>query len=123
MFEKYDIVDLYLASIIIAEPEERVWDASIGQMVRVSSNEINYNTVIRKVGDHYVDLKYLEHVISEIRNSRDITYLIEAKESLWHYEVPYGRKKITYSRNKALKIGERYYPQFNKKNKILIKTK
>lgn len=119
MFEKYDISELYLASIHVIEANIPNWKMDISDVLVPQPVEYTYPTIVRVIGDHQMDLANPERPIRKSRNSRITSYILEYTEPLSDYYTQDGKRKQTFSRRSALKEGEKHYNEFHQKRLAL----
>lgn len=111
MFEKYDINDLFLASIEVMYAESNKWDIITGGFFRhrIKQTGYRYSTILLKDGEKFIDLQDNSIKIDTTRNPKVTSYVIEYMEPLSKYYTQKGKKKNTLSKRKALKKGKQYY--------------
>lgn len=123
MFEKYDISELYLASIDVIYPDYMGIETNIGGILLEKEGGYGYITVVRVI-EHddqtsYIDLANPERPIGKSRNSSSTSYILEYTEPLSDYYTQDGKRKQTFSRRSALKEGEKHYNEFHQKRLAL----
>ncbi len=125
MFEKYDIEELYLASINVIYPDYMGIETNIGGILIEKEAGYGYFTVVRAIehDDHtsYIDLANPERPIRNSRNSSSTSYILEDTEPLSNYYTQDGKRKQTFSKRRALKEGEKHYNEFHQKRLALTK--
>ncbi len=109
MFEKYDINDLFLATIDVYYPDNDMSGLNVGNMLVMGISGYGYTTILRKVGDKYIDLENMHRNISHTRDLNTISYVVNYTEPLSKYYTQNGKKKKTFSRRKALLEARQYY--------------
>ena len=71
MFERYNVDDLYLASINVMYSEfTETYEIDFGGILKMGTMGYGYLTVVRKEGDKYIDL---QNPNRELVNERDLT--------------------------------------------------
>jgi hypothetical protein len=114
MFEKYDISELFLASINVMFPDDTPFDFNMGNAIVSSPAGWGYLTVLRKVDDNkYVDLQYLKVPITIERDPNKRSYVMSYIEPLSHYYTQEGDLKTSFSRRQAKQLAKKYYHAFN----------
>lgn len=109
MFEKYDINDLYLASIDVTYSGNS-FDTDVGTFLLSSSCGYGYITIIKKEGDIYIDLQNEIKVPSVDCHGRH--YAINYMEPLSKYYVQQDGKKNVFSKRKSISIAKKYIDDF-----------
>lgn len=109
MFERYNINDLFLASINVMHPDNNMWDINAGGILMMGIAGYGYLTILRKDGDKYIDLQDMSRKISTTRDSRTTSYTIDYIEPLSKYYTQEGKKKDTFSKRKAIMEAKKYY--------------
>lgn len=114
MFERYNVNDLYLASINVMYSETITFaEAGFGGMSFSSAiGGYGYITVVRKEGDKYIDLQNPDRKLVNERKSTETSYIIEYIEPLNKYYTQEGKKKI--GKRKSLKLAKNYYEEYHK---------
>lgn len=120
MFEKYNIKDLFLAEILVNYPDpvcESDWECNAGGMLLIGPSGYGYWSIVKKEGDHYIDLKS-KKIIKNERDSRLLSYTIGYIEPLEDYYTQEGKKKEIFS-----KESEKHYEKIHQKHWELTKSK
>ena len=114
MFKKYNINDLFLASVSIVYPFHE-YNSKNG-FVKIGHGNFEYNTILLKKDNKYIDLQDKFIPI--------ISYKVNFIEPLSNYYMQDGNK-ISVSKRNAINIGKQYYNEFNKSKtkKLYIKQK
>lgn len=114
MLKRYHINKLFLASITVQYPDNEImWDINIGGMLQMGFTGYGYVTVVRKQDDHYIDLKNESKKITTTHDPSTISYSIGYMQPFSKYYEGKGRKKVTFTKQRALKEAERYYAIFH----------
>lgn len=95
MFERFNINDLYLAHVVVSSPE--------------GMGGYGYLTILKKSGENYIDLQNMDRIVTETRNSNEISYVIYRKEPLSNHYTQSGNKKVSFTRKTAINVGSKYY--------------
>lgn len=121
MFKRYNIDDLYLASISVMFPEPNIYEyeENIGGIFMVGMAGYGYLTILKKEGENYIDLQEPFRKITNDRDPKTTSYIIDYMEPLNKYYNQNGNKK--YSKNKCIHIAERYYNEMHKNHLQEIK--
>lgn len=107
MLEKYNIEDLYLASVRVEYPKYRLVN---GEMVKSNNNGgYNYSTIVFKDKDKYIDLSFKSVRFGEAGPLSD-SFIIESLEPLSN--IYSGKKKI--DKKKVLKINKEHNKKVGK---------
>ena len=103
MFKKYNINDLFLASVSIVYPY-REYDSKTG-FVKLAHGSFKYNTILLKKEDKFIDLqkKFIPVITS---------YKINFLEPLSKYYTQEGAKTTELTKRKAINIGKQHYNEF-----------
>lgn len=104
MFEKYDINDLYLALISARYPYNSGFKSR--------NIEDKYMTILKKEGNTYFDLQYIDVKINKKNYPMVVSYTIEHIEPLSKYYNKDGKKKDILTRGQAIKTGGLYIENF-----------
>lgn len=112
MFERYNINDLFLASISIMKPDNNTCDVNVGNMFMGKTTGYGYSTILRKTDNRYIDLLNTSLKISTTRDPEITSYVIDYIEPLSKYYTQDGKKKEIFSKRQALTELERYYDAF-----------
>lgn len=121
MFEKYNINDLFLASINVMYPANDMWDVNVGGILMMGTAGYGYLTILRKDGDKYIDLQDMSKKITTSRDPRTTSYTIDYIEPLSKYYTQDGKKKETFSRRKAILEAKKYYNAVHQEHLAQIK--
>ena len=124
MFERYDVEDLYLASITVKYPECMICDGEIvdafpeincGGMLLSAPVGYGYCTIVYKDKEtgKLLDLSNKKAVLNQ-HNFFEDSYYVENMEPLSKYYNQDGTKKL--GKRKALKIGDKHYDDFRRKS-------
>ena len=57
MFERYNINDLFIASVSVSYPENKLGVDKIGGILEIATAGYGYVTILRKDKDKYIDLQ------------------------------------------------------------------
>ncbi len=107
MLEKYHIDELYLASIIVIRADTNSDILSIGP------SSYDYLTILKKVSeDKFIDLQNPRYLISRVRNSKMISYIINYIEPFGNYYTQDGRKRTMFSKRRAIRASQNYLGAF-----------
>lgn len=109
MFERYNINDLFLASIDVTYPDDEMWDSNIGGILRMGISGYGYVTVLRQDGDKYIDLENTSRKITTTRNPKTISHTIDYMVPLSKYYTQEGKRKKKFSKREALVEAQKYY--------------
>ena len=109
MFERYNINDLFLASIDVIYPERDTWDVNIGGIFMLQETGYGYLTILKKNGNTFIDLNDTTREITTTRDPNKTSYIIEYMEPLSKYYTQEGKKKEIFSKRKALLEAQKYY--------------
>ncbi len=109
MLERYNINDLFLASISVMYPDDGLWDVNVGGLFMMRDAGYGYLTILRKDGDKYIDLQDTSKKITTTRDPRTTSYTIDYIEPLSKYCTQEGKKQETFSRSTALIEAKKYY--------------
>ena len=109
MFERYNINDLFLASINVTYPANDMWDVNIGDIFMSGTAGYGYLTVLRKVGEKYIDLQDISKKITTTIDPTITSYTVDYMEPLSKYYTQDGKKKEIFSKRQAIKTGRQYY--------------
>lgn len=109
MFERYNINDLFLASIDVTYPENDMGDTDIGGILKTGISGYGYLTILGKFGDRYFDLQHMSRRITDTRDPNTVSYTINYMQPLSKYYTQEGKKKDTFSRRKAIREAEKHY--------------
>jgi len=121
MFERYNINDLFLASIDVMYPDNDMWDVNIGGILTGGTAGYGYLTILRKDGDKYIDLQNMSRKITTTRDPRTTSYTIDYIEPLSKYYTQEGKKKETFSRRKAIIEAAKYYNEIHQEHLSQLK--
>jgi len=113
MFERYDVNDLFLASITVTYPNDSMYDTNIGGILMDGIVGYGYITVLKKSGENYIDLKNPSRKITTKRNPNIISNTIDYIEPLNKYYTQDGKKKNILSKRKTLNLAEKYCVAFD----------
>ena len=105
MFEKYNINDLFIASIDVIYPDS--YDIIVGCHLLISHdyNEgYRYKTILVKISKGYIDLNNSKRKITDTRIINETSYLICDMEPLSKYYNQDGTRKRLLSRREAIKV-------------------
>ncbi len=109
MFKKYDIHDLFLASINVTYPDNEMWDTNFGGILRMGIAGYGYMTILRQEGDTYIDLENASRKITTARDPKTVSHTIDYIVPLSKYYTQEGKKKKIFSRKEALVEAQKYY--------------
>lgn len=109
MFQKYNINDLFIASISVIYPETDMWETNIGGIFKEKTTGYGYLTILRKVGDKYIDLNNTLCEFSVTRDPKKTSYIINYTEPLSKYYKQNGGKKENISKREAIKEASKHY--------------
>lgn len=109
MFERYNVDDLFLASINVIYPDDDIWEDNVGGMIMMSPAGYGYLTILKKEEDKYIDLNDMSRKITTTRDPKTISFIIDYIEPLSKYYNQDGTKKEIFSRRNALKEANKYY--------------
>lgn len=118
MFERYNIDELFIARIEFKWSEHPNCSATYGALAKFLSEGYSYCTIVRKVGDRYIDLKEPETFISLTRDYRRKSHTIVYIEPLSNYYTKDGKK---IGKRNAIKQLSKNYDTFNHKSLTLTK--
>lgn len=115
MFERYNVNDLYLASINVMYSETiTIAEAGFGGMSFSSGiGGYGYITVVRKDGDKYIDLQNPNRKLVNERDLTETSYIIEYIEPLNKYYTQDGKNKEKLGKRKSLKLAKNYYEEYH----------
>ena len=108
MFDRYNINDLYLAFILVMYPEVKIrgnYEADVGY---------GYTTVLRKLGEEYIDLQRPKRQLVTERNLDETSYIIEYIEPLSKYYDQNGKKKEYITKKQSINLISKNYNKFKK---------
>lgn len=109
MFERYNINDLFLASISVMFPDSNIDDVNFGGILTMETAGYGYLTILKKENGKYIDLNNISRKITTTRDPRKISYTIDYIQPLSKYYTQDGKKKETLSRRKTLIEAKKYY--------------
>ena len=113
MFEKYNINDLFIASVSVSYPEKNIGIITIGGLLTDAEIEYDYVTILRKEKDKYVDLQNGSTMMDTIDPNK-LSHTIDYMEPLSKYYNKDGKKKDTLSKKEAIGLSFKYYKEFHK---------
>ena len=108
MFEKYNINDLFIASVSVSYPEKNIGIITIGGLLTDAEIEYDYVTILRKEKDKYVDLQNGSTMMDTIDPNK-LSHTIDYMEPLSKYYNKDGKKKDTLSKKEAIGLSLKYY--------------
>ena len=128
MFKKYNINDLFIASLDVTYPDS--YDSFIGGYLLISHSYdagYGYITILAKTENGYIDLSNPKRKITNTKVLGETSYTISYIEPLSRYYTQDGTKKAIFNRRKAIKIAKEHYNdihqnhmnQLEEKNKTL----
>lgn len=123
MFERYNINDLFLASITVMFPDNDMWDVNIGGICMMGTAGYGYLTILKKDDDRYIDLNDMSKKITTTRDPMKTSYIINYIEPLSKYYTQDGKKKEVFSKRQALKEAKKYYNAIHQEHYAQIKSK
>ena len=124
MFERNNIDDLFLASISVWKPENKIELDNIADFFIVSiCSATEYSTILKKEGEKYIDLNDTKVEITTTRNPNETNYTIDYMEPLSRYYTGDGKKKDTLSKKEAIGLSLEYYNEFHKDEEEAQKVK
>ena len=97
MFTRYNINDLFLAYVIVTVYKNGS-----------RSYEFYYPTILKKVESGYIDLQHPNRTIDNGEMQDNRIYTTYEIEPLSKHYTQDGRRKNTFTKKNALKIGEQY---------------
>ena len=122
MFERNNINDLFLASVSVWYPENKLPTDNIGGILQISQTKYGYVTILKKKKDKYIDLQN-GVTMMETRNPNKLSHTIDYMEPLSKYYTQDGTKKITLSNKEAIELSLEYFEEFDKNEKEAGKAK
>lgn len=111
MFGKYNINDLFIASIDVTYPITD-WEINAGGLL-IADAGYGYLTIVRKNGNKFIDLQNPSRKLTKTSNPRIIGYKIDYMEPLSKYYTQEGKKKATFSKRQALNTAKQHYDEFH----------
>lgn len=120
MFERYDINDLFLASINVMYPEDGMWDVNVGGMLMMGTSGYGYLTILKKENNKYIDLSDMSRKITTTRDPKTTSYTIDYMEPFSKYYTQEGKKKETFSRRTALVYAKKYYNTMHQEHLVQL---
>ena len=108
MFERYDVNDLFLASISVMYPDYSMYDTNIGGILMCGTAGYSYFTILKKSEENYIDLNNPSIKITTNRNPHITSCTIDYIEPLNKYYTQDGKKKNTLSKTKTLNLSKKY---------------
>lgn len=126
MFERYNINDLFIASIDVTYPDS--YDSFIGGYLLISHNYdagYGYITILVKTENGYIDLNNPKRKITDTISPYNTSYTISYVEPLNRYYTQDGTKKARFNRRKEIKFAKEHYNdvQQNHMNQLEEKNK
>lgn len=113
MFKKYDIEDLYLASINVTYPDKVYFDKEQKNLRTMVLVGYSYLTVVKHdENDNFIDLQDPKTVLKFRKSENEISYVIEYLEPLSKYYTRDGEKKISLNGKQSITLANSYYNQF-----------
>ena len=113
MFEKYNINDLFLASIEVDYGYSiNLFDTNVGGILSSGFAGYGYITILKKEGEHYIDLQDKYLVVPSV-DSQGRRYTINYMEPLSNYYSQEKGNKTILSRRKSISIAQQYINDFH----------
>lgn len=114
LFEKYNIDDLFLASVRVIYPENNLYN--IDGIIMMGIAGYGYLTILKKEDDKYIDLCNRKVKISEERDSNKTSYIIDYIEPFNEYYNLDGDNLKMLSKRKVLTEAKKYYDDMHQKH-------
>ena len=114
MFERYNVNDLFLASINIIHNEKKIVTSDkFGISFEGAIEGFGYITIVKKEEDKYIDLQNPKRKLVTKSDLNETSYIIEYIEPLSkYYKNKEGKSKLC--KRKTLKLAENYYADHHK---------
>ena len=113
MFERYNINNLFIASVSVSYPENKLGVDKIGGILEIATAGYGYVTILRKDKDKYIDLQDGSTMMDTIDPNK-LSHTIDYMEPLSKYYNKDGKKKDTLSKKEAIGLSLKYYKEFHK---------
>lgn len=127
MFEKYNINDLYIASVDVLYGDVNICsdgvtdDCVADDLLFFGTCGYGYITVLYKNKDKYIDLSNTKIIFPCDSKKNNTVYRASYVEPLSKYYNQDGSKKNSLGKRKSLKIAERYFDRFHENHLNNIK--
>lgn len=108
MFKRYNLSDLFLASIDVCYPIPNTGGISVGGF-QMGCAGYGYWTILAKQGDKFIDLNDISINITTVKDPTTTSYTIDYIEPLSKYYNPDGERKTFFSKQEALKEADKHY--------------
>ena len=133
MFGKYNINELYLASINVSYTEKEIFESRTFHecgfyLAKFGKNGIDgykYITLVKKCKDKYIDLENPKRKIVLDIIPNETSYVIECIEPINKYYLKDATYKEKLGKSQSLKLARKYYGQYSEKqmNYVGINTR